>query len=637
MFPDPRCKKRTVPGTVQALGLLFASITRWLALKRISFLEHRAKGVRSTTSGALFRASQSLAGVCFHCRSQFLTILHMFAAACRHPISGKWPRSKTIGSSRNRTSKRCFRGSAAAVLVLLMINIGQVAHAQSWTVPETALTIEWGQTKKSGTFVVDDDTNISDWNIYITNHDHFNPPRGQNSPPVRRSGCDWYSPQCRFEIEFTGLQPTGNNPIRYQVSAKAGRYGELFTTFYNLTVRDALGNQAYIEAEPKTPLQISEYTSGTGSVKLSAEPRSEVTVTVRSSDTSAMTVSPSSLTFTKDNWSTPQTITISGKGDPDNSDDNVKVNLEGISGGYHKKTAAIDVKVKESGFGLVLNSTDTLWIIEGSQGTRSVRLSHAPLSSDAVTVSVASTNKLTVSPSSLTFTTANWFTPQTLTIAGAEDSDNQDEYDESVTLTAAGLGYDNKSATIRVSVDDLQSPGVIINPSSLTLREGDGGKKLRVRMRTQPTATVYVNLRIDPASKATTSPTAIQFTSSDWATEKEFTITASDDDDGRDEQGELIFQVTGGGYGTVPNFHSSFDVDDDEGRYAPGKPTNLSALPGNAQVTLGWQPAPRVDPSDGSPVSPTASLQFRNRLTGGSWSDWSVLRCGNSRLRRRRH
>ena len=44
-----------------------------------------------------------------------------------------------------------------------------------------------------------------------------------------------------------------------------------------------------------------------------------------------------------------------------------------------------------------------------------------------VTVGGASETDLTVSPSSLTFTTENWDTPQTVTVSAAQDADAVDD------------------------------------------------------------------------------------------------------------------------------------------------------------------------------------------------------------------
>jgi VCBS repeat-containing protein len=63
-------------------------------------------------------------------------------------------------------------------------------------------------------------------------------------------------------------------------------------------------------------LTIEEDHSGTFSIVLTSEPKTDVQLTLTSSNQSAINLSSSSLTFTKSNWSSPQTVTVSA---PDNS------------------------------------------------------------------------------------------------------------------------------------------------------------------------------------------------------------------------------------------------------------------------------------------------------------------------------
>ena len=58
-------------------------------------------------------------------------------------------------------------------------------------------------------------------------------------------------------------------------------------------------------------MTVAEGSSGTFTVTLDAPPAVNQTVTVTSSNTSAMTVSPASLAFTPENYNVPQTVTVS--------------------------------------------------------------------------------------------------------------------------------------------------------------------------------------------------------------------------------------------------------------------------------------------------------------------------------------
>jgi len=69
-------------------------------------------------------------------------------------------------------------------------------------------------------------------------------------------------------------------------------------------------------------------------------------------------------------------------------------------------------------------------------------LNEAPSSDVTVTVTI-SNGKLTRSPTSLTFTTLNWFTPQIVTYTGVNDGVTDIITNETITLAASGGGFDS--------------------------------------------------------------------------------------------------------------------------------------------------------------------------------------------------
>ena len=65
----------------------------------------------------------------------------------------------------------------------------------------------------------------------------------------------------------------------------------------------------------RTDLEIDEGESGTYTVALASQPAADVTVEISQRPPGRATVSPTSLTFTADNWNTPQTVTITSTED----------------------------------------------------------------------------------------------------------------------------------------------------------------------------------------------------------------------------------------------------------------------------------------------------------------------------------
>ena len=70
---------------------------------------------------------------------------------------------------------------------------------------------------------------------------------------------------------------------------------------------------------------VGEGDTGTYTVVLESEPSGDVTVTARSADVLAVTVSPMVLTFTTGDWATAQTVTVRAEHDTDADDEEVDV------------------------------------------------------------------------------------------------------------------------------------------------------------------------------------------------------------------------------------------------------------------------------------------------------------------------
>ena len=93
--------------------------------------------------------------------------------------------------------------------------------------------------------------------------------------------------------------------------------------------------------------------TGTFTANLWAAPNADVSVSVTSSDTGAVTVSPATLDFTTGNYGTAQTVTVTAVGDADASDESVNVTLStryrsGNSGSSATQTVVVTVNDDET-------------------------------------------------------------------------------------------------------------------------------------------------------------------------------------------------------------------------------------------------------------------------------------------------
>ncbi|MFG1946009.1 glycoside hydrolase family 6 protein [Nonomuraea sp. NPDC048826] len=180
----------------------------------------------------------------------------------------------------------------------------------------------------------------------------------------------------------------------------------------------------------------------------------------------------------------------------------------------------------------VITSASSVAVAEGSTATFTARLSSAPSSN--VTVSTTRTSgdtDLTVSSgASLTFTPSNWNTPQTVTLAAAQDSDTASG---TAAFTVGGSGV--TSATVNASeIDDdsSQEQSLIVTPTAVTVLEGGTGT-YTVRLAAQPSGNVTVTSAAGSGDSDLTvsSGASLTFTPSNWNTAQTVTLAAAQDSD----------------------------------------------------------------------------------------------------------
>ena len=168
------------------------------------------------------------------------------------------------------------------------------------------------------------------------------------------------------------------------------------------------------------------------SVRLTARPIDNVTITVTSNNQSEGTVAISGLTFTSSNWSSEQLVTVTGVDDTDN--DNVTDNDTAYQIVLGADTSTDDTNYRnlDPPNVLVVNQDNdipgyTVSLPSGSTtetgGTAffTVVLNSKPRGSVVIGVTSDDTSEGQVSSSSLNFTDSNWNSLQTVIVNGQDD------------------------------------------------------------------------------------------------------------------------------------------------------------------------------------------------------------------------
>ena len=210
-------------------------------------------------------------------------------------------------------------------------------------------------------------------------------------------------------------------------------------------------------------LTVEEGGSGNYTVVLDTRPTEEVIVTIGGA-AGDVTATPASLTFTRANYSTAQTVTVTAAEDDDAVTDTAVTLTHSASGGEYGAVNidAVTVSISEDDEAGVTLSVSTLTVEEGGSGNYTVVLDSQPVGGEVtVTPGRAGSSALTIMPSALRFTAANWNTAQMVTVTATRDDDTDDESAQ-VSHAVSGGDYEGVMAdSVTVTVTDTPAAGQV--------------------------------------------------------------------------------------------------------------------------------------------------------------------------------
>ena len=405
--------------------------------------------------------------------------------------------------------------------------------------------------------------------------------------------------------------------VTVTVTATGGDYTNETATVA-VTVND--DDTPALVADPDS-LTISENGSGSFEVALATQPSGQVSVTVSSGDSAAVSVPSTTLTFTTGNWSTAQQVWVGGVDDDDASSESVTVTVTALGGDYVGETAEVDVTVNDDDTEALVTDPGSLTVLENGSGSFTVKLATQPSASVSVTVSSGDSAAVSVPSQALVFTTGDWSTAQSVTVGGVDDADASDE-SVTVTLTATGGDYTNETATVSVSVTDDDTAALVADPDSLTISENGSGS-FEVALATRPSGQVSVTVSSGDAGAVSVPSTTLTFTTGNWSTAQQVWVGGVDDDDASSESVTVTVTALGGDYvGETAEVDVTVNDDDTEALVTdPGSLTVLENGSGSFTVKLATRPSGQVSVTvssgDSAAVSvPSQALVF----TTGDWS-----------------
>ena len=379
-----------------------------------------------------------------------------------------------------------------------------------------------------------------------------------------------------------------------------------------------------------TDVDVPEGDSATYNLSLSHQPSSNVTVLiVLSSGDTSITVLPASMTFTSTNWSTGQTVTVEAAEDNDGLNGTATIGHTASQAEYTGVTGDVTATEQDNDRKLV-TSRSSVTVVEGSSTTYTVRLATQP--TGIVTVGVSWLHgdaHLSVTPASLSFTTGNWNTTQTLTVRAAEDNDLADG---SATFRhrASGGGYGGVTASVTATEDDNDTPQFLFSTTSVTVPEDDDAT-YTVRPRYAPSGTVSVSVAVASGGDAdiTVRPPSLTFTTSNWNTAQTVTVSARDDDDAVNGSRQITHTATEVEYAGITASVTATEQDDDEAGLDLSKIALTVAEGGTATYTVELASEPTATVTvlivRSSGDTSITVLPARMTFTTSTWDDAQVV------------
>ncbi|HEV2693323.1 MAG TPA: hypothetical protein VG347_10555, partial [Verrucomicrobiae bacterium] len=342
----------------------------------------------------------------------------------------------------------------------------------------------------------------------------------------------------------------GDNIVSYQATADGWDIqtrdvgdGNHRPNLQALPAGDAVVSFVYIPAPtvgvtvtPTNGLATTENgTTASFTVTLDAPPTAEVDLNLSSSQPDAGTPSASQLVFLPSNWNVPQTVTVTGLNNSSTVPQAYAINFApavsadtNYSGVSAPSVSLVNIPNGQPGIFLI--PTNGL-VTTGSGGTATfeVILNVQPQSNVTVGFTSSDTTEGTVSPASVVFNSANWSTPQFVTVTGADDGLVNGNVAYQI-IGAPAVSTDpaySGLAVGNVSVLNLDSDVAGVNVStgtSISVAEG-GTAQFTVALSAKPTDNVIITYTSSDTSVGTVAPSVLTFTPANWNVPQTVTLT----------------------------------------------------------------------------------------------------------------
>ena len=310
-----------------------------------------------------------------------------------------------------------------------------------------------------------------------------------------------------------------------------------------------------------TELRVREGASASYTVVLNAQPSASVSLTVASSDSNAVTVSDTSLTFSTGDWNTPKRVTVTARQDENQVSEQVTISNSVSGPGYSNvavdpvSVTVVDDDALSTAVELFVSPSE---VTEGETAEVTVTGEldgMARTSGDTVVDLIVHSTEATVGLDYRSVLIPALSIPEgqvsgTTTFSLDTVDDDEAEGDEAVVVLGSVLDVPTLLArgNPTITILDNDKRDVLVSRTILYVEEG-GEKTYTVALASGPTGPVTVTPALEGSSDVSVLGGALTFTANDWSMPREVRVRARPDRDAELDTATISHAVGGGDYG----------------------------------------------------------------------------------------
>ncbi len=302
-------------------------------------------------------------------------------------------------------------------------------------------------------------------------------------------------------------------------------------------------------------------TKATVNIRLDSAPTADVRVlaslTGAGRDDVSVEGGEMSLTFTPENWETPQPLVIVGKGDGV-VDGDKKFNLALTSmsddGDFNNLSQSVSLVNRDTETAsIILSLPELLETSEnGDQVEIGVKLGGKPSGKVTIPLSVSNGDYAEVSPASLVILPADWNTEHIVIVTGKDDSGTVNTEPHNYQLlfgtseTTDALFAAMEMPTVDLVNIDNDVPQILVNKNPFTVSEGGGTDNIGISLSTQPIVETTITAQVTPAERCRIiSESSLTFTADTYNEIQKIVVEGIDDDGTADGAHDCTLVLTG--------------------------------------------------------------------------------------------